>query len=40
MQLGHFPLQILVLGPTGSDKSFIASAFGNVAARHGFTVRY
>jgi DNA replication protein DnaC len=31
---------ILVLGPTGSGKSFIASAFGNVAARHGFTVRY
>jgi len=31
---------LLVLGPTGSGKSFIASAFGNVAARHGFTVRY
>jgi DNA replication protein DnaC len=31
---------ILVLGPTGSGKSFIASAFGQVAARHGFTVRY
>ena len=31
---------ILVLGPTGSGKSYIASAFGNVAARHGFTVRY
>jgi DNA replication protein DnaC len=31
---------ILVLGPTGCGKSFVASAFGNVAARHGFTVRY
>ena len=31
---------ILVLGPTGSGKSYIASAFGNIAARHGFTVRY
>lgn len=31
---------LLVLGPTGSGKSFIASAFGNIAARHGFTVRY
>jgi DNA replication protein DnaC len=31
---------LLVLGPTGSGKSFIASAFGHVAAHHGFTVRY
>jgi len=31
---------ILVLGPTGSGKSFIASAFGQAAARNGFTIRY
>jgi len=31
---------LLVLGPTGSGKSFIVSAFGNMAAHHGFTVRY
>jgi DNA replication protein DnaC len=31
---------ILVLGPTGSGKSFIACAFGNAAVRNGFTVRY
>ena len=31
---------LLVLGPTGSGKSFIVSAFGNIAAHHGFTVRY
>jgi DNA replication protein DnaC len=31
---------ILVLGPTGSGKSFMASAFGHAAARNGFTVRY
>jgi DNA replication protein DnaC len=31
---------LLVLGPTGSGKTFIASAFGQAAARHGFTVRY
>jgi DNA replication protein DnaC len=31
---------IIVLGPTGSGKSFLACAFGTAAARHGFTVRY
>jgi len=31
---------ILVLGPTGSGKSFLASAFGVAAARNGYTVRY
>jgi len=31
---------ILVLGPTGSGKTFIACAFGTAAARSGFTVRY
>ncbi len=31
---------ILVFGPTGSGKSFLASAFGVAAARLGFTVRY
>jgi DNA replication protein DnaC len=31
---------ILVLGPTGSGKSFIACAFGNAAVRNGFTARY
>ena len=40
MQLDHFRHNILVLGPTGSDKYFIASAFGNVVVRHDFTVRY
>jgi len=31
---------LIVLGPTGSGKSFCACAFGTSAARHGFTVRY
>src|SRR6266508_1526146 len=31
---------ILVLGPTGSGKSYLASAFGKAAIRNGFTVRY
>ena len=31
---------IIVLGPTGSWKSFLTSAFGNAAVRNGFTVRY
>lgn len=31
---------LLVLGPTGSGKTFIASAFGHAAVRNGFTVRY
>lgn len=30
----------MVFGPTGSGKSFLASAFGVAAARLGFTVRY
>jgi DNA replication protein DnaC len=31
---------ILVLGPTGSGKTYLASAFGVAAARNGYTVRY
>ena len=31
---------LIVLGPTGSGKTFVASAFGTAAARTGFTVRY
>jgi DNA replication protein DnaC len=31
---------LILLGPTGSGKSFVASAFGTAAARAGFTVRY
>ncbi|HKZ79755.1 MAG TPA: IS21-like element helper ATPase IstB [Pyrinomonadaceae bacterium] len=31
---------MLVLGPTGSGKSFLVSAFGQAAARHGFSMRY
>jgi DNA replication protein DnaC len=31
---------IIVLGPTGSGKTFLACAFGKAAARSGFTVRY
>jgi DNA replication protein DnaC len=31
---------MIVLGPTGSGKSFLACAFGTAAARSGFTVRY
>ena len=31
---------IIVLGPTGSGKSYLASAFGKAAIRNGFTVRY
>jgi DNA replication protein DnaC len=31
---------IIVLGPTGSGKSYLASAFGKAAVRCGFTVRY
>jgi DNA replication protein DnaC len=31
---------LLVLGPTGAGKSFIASAFGHAAVRNCFTVRY
>ena len=31
---------VLILGPTGSGKSFLACAIGNQAARGGFSVRY
>lgn len=31
---------LLILGPTGSGKSYLASAFGVAAARNGYTVRY
>lgn len=31
---------LLILGPTGSGKSYLASAFGVAAVRHGFTVRH
>lgn len=31
---------MIVLGPTGSGKSFLACAYGTAAARNGFTVRY
>jgi DNA replication protein DnaC len=31
---------LIILGPTGSGKSFVASAFGIAAARNRFTVRY
>jgi DNA replication protein DnaC len=31
---------MIVLGPTGSGKTFSACAFGKAAARFGFTVRY
>jgi len=31
---------ILVLGPTGSGKTYLASALGVAAARNGYTVRY
>ena len=31
---------MIILGPTGSGKSFLACAFGTAAARNGFTVRY
>lgn len=34
---GH---NVLVLDPTGSGKSYIDSAFGNITARHSFTTRY
>lgn len=31
---------ILISGPTGVGKSYIACAFGNAACRHGFNTRY
>jgi len=33
-------LNILVLGPTGAGKSYLACALGQAACRHGFSVRY
>ncbi len=33
-------LNILVLGPTGSGKTFVASSLGTAAVRLGYTVRY
>ncbi len=31
---------VLIYGPTGGGKSYLASAYGNTAVRLGFTVRY
>jgi DNA replication protein DnaC len=31
---------LIILGPTGSGKSFLTCAFGTAATRNGFTVRY
>jgi DNA replication protein DnaC len=31
---------LIIVGPTGGGKSFLACAFGTAAARSGFTVRY
>ena len=36
----HEHNNILILGPTGTGKSFVACALGNQAARDGFSVRY
>ena len=36
----HEHNNVLILGPTGSGKSFLACAIGNQAARGGFSVRY
>ena len=33
-------LNIIISGPTGSGKSYIACAFGNAACRLGYTVKY
>jgi DNA replication protein DnaC len=33
-------LSLLISGPTGAGKTFIASAMGNAACRQGFTARY
>ncbi|MCX6107898.1 MAG: ATP-binding protein [Proteobacteria bacterium] len=32
-------LNILILGPTGVDKTFLASAVGNAACRSGYSTR-
>lgn len=31
---------LLITGPTGTGKTFLACAFGHAACRHGFTARY
>src|SRR6202158_2765744 len=36
----HEHNNVLILGPTGTGKSFVACALGNQAARDGFSVRY
>ena len=36
----HRHLNILVLGPTGAGKSYLACALGQAACRQGFSVRY
>lgn len=33
-------LNILISGKTGSGKTYLACAFGNVACRHGYSVKY
>jgi DNA replication protein DnaC len=33
-------LNVVVLGPTGAGKSFVACALGRAACRHGYSVRY
>ncbi len=36
----HEHLNLLLSGPTGAGKTYLASALGNAACRHGFVVRY
>jgi DNA replication protein DnaC len=36
----HEHNNVLILGPTGTGKSFVACALGNQAAREAFSVRY
>jgi len=36
----HNHHHLFVLGPTGCGKTYLACAFGNVAARNGYAVRY
>ena len=38
--LDHPPPTVLLTGPTGVGKSYIACALGNFVARHGYTVLY